>query len=108
MKPCKVNSVLVYTLMGELMSGFRIAACYTIKTINRMQTHKKNEQHKRAFVAWLAIYPLITVILYISQELLMTLPLALKTMIITLIVVPLMSYLVMPLFNRIFGKWLEK
>ncbi len=73
-----------------------------------MQHDKKNTTHKRAFIAWLAIYPLITVILYLSQGVLGSLPLALKTMIITLIVVPLMSYIVMPWFNKLFGKWLEE
>jgi antibiotic biosynthesis monooxygenase (ABM) superfamily enzyme len=73
-----------------------------------MQQYKKNERHKRTFISWLAIYPLITIILYLAQGMLGDIPLALKTMLITLVVVPLMSYLVMPFYNRIFRKWLER
>lgn len=67
----------------------------------------KNSQHKRAFLTWLAIYPVITLIFILFGNLLIQLPLALRTLVLTLILVPLLSYVLLPLLFRIFAKWLN-
>lgn len=63
--------------------------------------------HKRAFLVWLSIYPLITALFYVLGEYLSPLPLALRTFVLTIIAVPLVSYLIMPFFNKVFAKWLR-
>jgi len=68
----------------------------------------KNSQHKRAFLSWVAIYPIITLLLGLLGEYLVKIPLVLRTLVLTLILVPLLSYMIMPFLNRVFSKWLNK
>ncbi len=68
----------------------------------------KNIQHKRAFLIWLAIYPLITIIFYFFGEYLMKIPLPLRTLLLTGSMVPIMVYVLLPFYNRLFAKWLSK
>ncbi len=63
--------------------------------------------HKRTFLIWLAIYPLITVIFFLVGEKLLIFPLPLRTLLLTLVVVPTMSYVILPFYNKLFKKWLE-
>jgi antibiotic biosynthesis monooxygenase (ABM) superfamily enzyme len=73
-----------------------------------MEHINKNEKHKRAFIIWLAIYPLITFLYYLIGDYLLPLPVALRTFILTAIAVPVMYYILVPLFNKLFRKWLQK
>ncbi len=50
-----------------------------------------NVKHKRAFLIWLAIYPLITIMFLLLGDHLIKFPLAVRTLILTLIAVPLMA-----------------
>lgn len=68
----------------------------------------KNIHHKRTFLTWLAIYPLITIMFWIFGEYLMLISLPLRTLVLTLVLVPLLSYVVIPYFNKVFAKWLQK
>lgn len=65
-------------------------------------------RYKMAIVVWLAIYLLITGIQMLFGDLLKDLPLMLRTLILTVITVPLMTFLVMPVFTRIFKNWLYR
>ena len=69
---------------------------------------KNNIQHKRVFLIWLAIYPLITLIFFLFGEYLIKLPLLLRTLLLTGCIVPSMAYIILPFYNRIFAKWLNK
>ncbi len=66
----------------------------------------KNEKHKRALLIWLAIYPLITILFYALGNLIQDLPIPIKTLILTLIAVPLVVYVILPFYMKIFKKWL--
>jgi antibiotic biosynthesis monooxygenase (ABM) superfamily enzyme len=68
----------------------------------------KKTQHKRAFLVWLAIYPLITLISYLFGDILIKIPLPLRTLVLTGVLVPLMVYLILPWYHRLFHKWLTK
>lgn len=68
----------------------------------------KNIHHKRTFLTWLAIYPLITIMFWVFGEYLMLISLPLRTLVLTLVLVPLLSYDVIPYFNKVFAKWLQK
>ncbi|MFM1873235.1 MAG: hypothetical protein RL398_2657 [Planctomycetota bacterium] len=63
-------------------------------------------RHKMVLLTWLGIWPTITLVLtFALPELLPRFPLPVVTLIVTALVVPLMSYLVMPLLLRLFGPW---
>ncbi|WP_089781630.1 hypothetical protein [Chitinophaga sp. YR573] len=73
-----------------------------------MENKSKNEKHKMAVIIWLAIYPLITVLCHFLGEYLQPLPTALRTLVLTLIAVPVMVYFLVPLLSRLLGTWLNK
>lgn len=68
----------------------------------------KHEKHKRAFLVWLAIYPLITLLFFGLGDLLLDFPVPVRTLILTLIAVPLMVYVILPLYHKLFDKWLKR
>lgn len=67
-----------------------------------------NEKHKRAFLIWLAIYPLITFLFLLMGDMLIQYPLAIRTFILTAIAVPLVFYIILPFYNRLFKHWLNQ
>ncbi len=70
-------------------------------------SQQKKLQHKRTFIIWLAIFPLITILVYLLEGYLAPLPLVGRTFVLTLLAVPLTSYWLLPLYNRLFRKWLN-
>jgi len=60
-----------------------------------------------AIVVWLAIYPLITFILWAFGPMLMQIPLALRTLLLTGILVPIMVYGAIPFWQKVLAKWLK-
>lgn len=69
---------------------------------------EKISKRKQAFVVWLAIYPLITLLYALLGNYLINLPTTFKTFILTLIAVPIMFYGMVPLLNKLLFKWLNK
>lgn len=67
----------------------------------------KTDRHKRAFLIWLAIYPLITLLFYLFGNYLLLLPLFVRTFILTAIAVPAVYYIILPVYNSWFRKWLN-
>jgi antibiotic biosynthesis monooxygenase (ABM) superfamily enzyme len=63
---------------------------------------------KTAFVVWVAIYPSITLVLWLAGPRMQSWPLAVRTLAITAFVVPLMVYLLLPVLQRLLGPWLRK
>lgn len=60
--------------------------------------------HKMAFIFWCSTYPVITVLLYaMPRSLQSQLPLPTLTFLITIIAVPVISYLVLPRILRFVG-----
>jgi antibiotic biosynthesis monooxygenase (ABM) superfamily enzyme len=69
---------------------------------------KPPKKWKMAIVVWLAIYPLITIVfLLFGKYLIQINPIPLRTLIMTLILVPLMVFLVMPLIQKLLKNWLS-
>lgn len=63
---------------------------------------------KMALLSWLAIYPLVTLINlflvpFLEHE---HLPLAFRTLVMTVILIPTMTWVVMPRMTRLFWRWL--
>lgn len=63
-------------------------------------------RYKMALVTWLAVFPLITLISTVLQPQLGQFPIVLRVMVITSIVVPTMTYLLMPQMTKILAWWL--
>lgn len=55
-----------------------------------------------ALKIWVAIYPAITLVLWLFGKPLAQLPLGLRTLFLTLVLVPLMVFVLLPLVNRLF------
>lgn len=67
------------------------------------------KKHKQALLLWVGIYPTITTVLWVLLPILQPrFPLPVITLIVTALVVPLMSFVVMPLLQKRFGAWLRR
>jgi antibiotic biosynthesis monooxygenase (ABM) superfamily enzyme len=64
-----------------------------------------NDKHKRAFLIWLAIYPLITILFFLLGDFLTTYPVVIRTFILTAVAVPIVFYVILPFYNRLFKQW---
>ena len=65
-------------------------------------------KYKTAIMIWVAIYPTINIIMLLLGDSLNNLVLPLRTLILTMILVPLMVYVLLPVANKIFKNWLIK
>jgi uncharacterized protein len=63
-------------------------------------------RYKLVAITWLAIYPLITAVFFFLGDPLQRLPLGIRTLVVTAIIVPAMIYLVMPIMTPLFARWL--
>jgi len=63
-------------------------------------------RYKMALVTWLAVFVLVTVIFSLFGRWLEALPLLLRNLIFTAVMVTLMTYVVMPRVTRLFSFWL--
>lgn len=63
-------------------------------------------RYKMVAITLLAVFPLLTGFNYASQPLLSSLPIWLRVLIGSVIVVPVMTYVVMPRMTRLFQAWL--
>ncbi|OKI17468.1 hypothetical protein A6A08_25915 [Nocardiopsis sp. TSRI0078] len=57
-------------------------------------------------VSWLAVYPLVTLLLWLLGPVVSALPLPAVTLLLTLVLVILQTYVVMPFMTRVFEPWL--
>lgn len=58
-------------------------------------------------MVWLAIYPSITILFLLFGEQLQQLPAALRTLVLTLILIPLLVFVLLPLLHKAFARWLR-
>lgn len=63
-------------------------------------------RYKMAVLTWLAIFPLINIINLLFASVLNQLPPLLRSLVLTVILVLLMTYVVMPRITRLFAPWL--
>ncbi len=62
------------------------------------------KKSRTIFIVWVAIYPTITAIQYFFGSFLNQLPLAARTLILTGVLVPLMVFVLIPLWTKLFDK----
>jgi uncharacterized protein len=63
-------------------------------------------RYKMLVVSFLAIFPLINLLNWVLEPLLKSLPLFLRSSIVILVMLSLMTYVVMPWMTKLFSKWL--
>jgi antibiotic biosynthesis monooxygenase (ABM) superfamily enzyme len=63
-------------------------------------------RYKMAVVTWIAIYPLITLLLWAFSPFIVGVPVPLVTLALSAALVTLQTYVVMPLMMRVFRRWL--
>lgn len=64
---------------------------------------------KMAIITWIAIYPIITVLLMVLGPIILGhLPIPVVTLILSITLVLLMTFIVMPLLTRAFRPWLQR
>lgn len=97
----QIEPLLVAPSQVETTSG--IINWFTLPGHNPVKPPPK---YKMTFVSWLALYPTVTIIFLLFGDLLAQIPLLLRTMLITAVVMVAMSYLLMPRFTRWFAFWL--
>lgn len=61
---------------------------------------------KMTIVSWLALYPAVTLVFALFGDWLAQLPLPVRTLLVTAVVMALMSYVLMPRMTRWFSFWL--
>jgi len=97
----QIESLLVVPSEREVTSG--IVTWFTLPGQNPVQPPPK---WKMTFVSWLALYPAVTLVFVLFGDLLAQMPLLLRTMAVTVVVMLLMSYVLMPRMTRWFAFWL--
>ncbi|MCY0964746.1 antibiotic biosynthesis monooxygenase [Parathalassolituus penaei] len=63
-------------------------------------------RYKMTLVSWMALYPIVTLVFLIFGPWLQQVPLLLRTLLVTALVMVLMSYVAMPRMTRWFRPWL--
>lgn len=75
-------------------------------TIPRGRAIVPPPRYKMALITWLAIFPLISGINALFGSFLSQLPPLFRSLVLTAVMVPLMTYVVMPRITRLFAPWL--
>jgi antibiotic biosynthesis monooxygenase (ABM) superfamily enzyme len=63
---------------------------------------------KMAVVVWLAIYPPLTLALWLAGPTIRDWPVPLRTLALTAVLVPLMVFVLMPAVQRLLAPWLRR
>ena len=69
---------------------------------------KQTPKWKFSVMVWIAMYPAITLLTYLISDKINNLPLPIKTLIMTGILVPLMIFVSLSILRKILGNWLNK
>lgn len=64
-------------------------------------------RHKLALLTWTVVYPLITILIAALDPVVGALPMPLRTLVLTAVMVPVMVYLAMPAMTARFAGWLR-
>ncbi|MEL7527137.1 MAG: hypothetical protein AAFN16_15270 [Pseudomonadota bacterium] len=64
-------------------------------------------RNRMALLTWAVIYPMITSLLAVLEPFLAGMPLPVRSLVLTGILVPVMVYIVMPLATQRFSAWLN-
>ncbi len=97
----RMSSMGVHTTPLKVLCGLE-----TWFTLSPGEAIVPPPRYKMAIVTWIAIFPLITAMSYALQTVADTLPSVARAFISSLVLVPLMTYPVMPRMTRLCERWL--
>jgi uncharacterized protein len=97
----QIEALLASPSQVETTSG--IVTWFTLPGHNPVKPPPK---YKMTVVSWLALYPTVTLIFLLFGPWLERIPLLLRTLLITAVVMVCMTYVLMPRFTRWFAFWL--
>lgn len=97
----QIESLLVQPSERKVTPG--IVTWFTLPGQNPITPPPK---WKMTIVSWLALYPAVTLVFFLFGDLLARAPLLMRTMIVTVVVMLLMTYVLMPRMTRWFSFWL--
>jgi antibiotic biosynthesis monooxygenase (ABM) superfamily enzyme len=63
---------------------------------------------KTALLIWLAIYPSITTLMLLFGQHLARFPVPIRTLLLTVVLVPLMVFVLLPGLQQLFAPWLRR
>ena len=63
-------------------------------------------RYKQAIITWLGVYPALTVTLALLGPAMESWPLFLRTLLVTLVMGPALTWLILPLLTRAFRGWM--
>jgi antibiotic biosynthesis monooxygenase (ABM) superfamily enzyme len=63
-------------------------------------------RYKQAIITWLGVYPALTLTLAALGPMMESWPLPLRTLLVTLVLVPALTWVILPLLRRMLGNWL--
>jgi len=66
------------------------------------------KRHKMALLTWGAVYPLVTLLSYALEPLLAAMPIPVKTLAVSALMVPGMVYILMPHATAHLAPWLRR
>lgn len=69
---------------------------------------KQPPKWKFAIAVWIAIYPAIVTLQFVLGNILKNMNIPLRSLLMTLILVPLMVYILLPLVRKLLGNWLNQ
>jgi antibiotic biosynthesis monooxygenase (ABM) superfamily enzyme len=75
-------------------------------TLPDCATNVHPPKYKMALLVWLGVFSLVTLLSYLIGPFMAQWPLVARTFLVTLIVVVILTYFVMPLLTRLFARWL--
>lgn len=97
----QIERLLIQPSEREVTEG--IVAWFTLPGRNPVQPPPR---YKMTIVSWLALYPAVSLIFLLFGDLLAQVPLLVRTALVTVAVMLLMSYMLMPKMTRWFSFWL--
>ena len=95
-------------LEEQLRDGLgTIVASSVIEPLHRPTAARHTPpRRKLAVVMWVSVYPTITLLIWLFWPMVAHLPMAVRTLILSLIMVPLMTWIIVPFITRWFTPWL--
>lgn len=69
---------------------------------------KQPPKYKIALLIWIALYPSLNLLVFILGDHINNLPSFVRTFILTVILVPLIVFILMPQLTKLFQGWLSK
>lgn len=97
----KLEGLLISPTEREKVSG--LVTWFSLPSQNPV---KPPPRYKMTIVSWLALYPAATLIFWLFGPWLAHLPLLLRTLVVTAVLMILMSYVLMPIMTKRFAFWL--